>query len=314
MCHLRFPAPSSHPVPTHPILQSRHHPNLSAIMRPFSPLIFLIGTLTLAPIFAKEAQPVSLDDGWSGWGGNIYNNRFASQNTVISSKTATLVQNCRLEYSKGISATPVVSSKENIVYFPTWDGLFIALDYATCKEKWRLNVSEIITSFAPIPPNPSTIAISAPFPGSRTSPQIDGNVIYFGTQRWALLVAVDRASGRLLKIVQINPHPYAAITTSPTFYNGDIFIGAASLEEAAAGLAPNYTCCSFIGNAASLSFNHISQEFSVNWNISMIPEAETGPGKWSGSAIWGSQPSIDMQRNRVYFATGNTVNSLIFFV
>lgn len=34
-----------------------------------------------------------------------------------------------------------------------------------------------------------------------------------------------------------------------------------------------------------------------------------GPGEWSGAAIWGSQPSIDVERQQVFIATGNVSNA-----
>jgi outer membrane protein assembly factor BamB len=66
---------------------------------------------------------------------------------------------------------------------------------------------------------------------SRISPQIDGNVLYLGTLTHALVVAVNRVTGKLLSTIQINPHPLAIVTMSPTFFDGKLFVGAASVEE-----------------------------------------------------------------------------------
>lgn len=38
------------------------------------------------------------------------------------------------------------------------------------------------------------------------------------------------------------------------------------------------------------------------WDVSMLPDP---PGDWSGNAIWGSEPSIDVSRSQVFIATGN---------
>lgn len=39
---------------------------------------------------------------WSGWGGNIYNNRWASENTAIhSGNIVTLKEHCNIAYSSG---------------------------------------------------------------------------------------------------------------------------------------------------------------------------------------------------------------------
>jgi hypothetical protein len=61
-------------------------------------------------------------------------------------------------------------------------------------------------------------------PVSRTSPQIDGNVLYFGTLTHALAAAVNRLTGKLLGTVQTNPLPLAVVTMSPTFFDGKLFV------------------------------------------------------------------------------------------
>ncbi|KAK4978314.1 hypothetical protein LTR66_004505 [Elasticomyces elasticus] len=234
---------------------------------------------------------------WSGWGGNIYNNRWASKNSEISSSSVqSLVQHCKISYALGVSATPTLHSE--IAYYPTWNGLLVALHYETCRVQWQINVTELIIGFAPL----SLAQQLTSSPVSRTSPQIDGEVLYFGTLNHALLFAVDINTGTTLGSIQINPHPLAVLTMSPTVYNGLVLIGAASQEEVAAGTIPGYQCCSFVGNMAALAFDPSSGQFNVAWNISMLPDP---PGNWSGAAIWGSQPSIDPGRSQVFIATGN---------
>lgn len=95
---------------------------------------------------------------------------------------------------------------------------------------------------------------------------------------------------------------------SPTVYkispyeeHGVILIGASSQEELAAAL-PGYQCCSFAGNMVGLTFNTISDPFTVLWNVSMLPFPQ---GNWSGAAIWGSQPSVDPLRSQAFIGTGN---------
>ena len=236
---------------------------------------------------------------WSGWGGNYYNNRWASQDSAISSSNIqSLAAHCKVSYPIGVSATPVLSG--STVYYPTWNGSFVALDYSTCEVLWQINVTEIISHYSPI----TDLQLNATSPVSRTSPQVDGDVVYFGTLTHALIVAVSRFTGQTLGIIQTNPHPVAAVTMSPTFYNGKLFVGVSSLEEDAAA-QPGYVCCSFVGNLLAMTFNGSNGKFEVLWNISMIPEAQAAAG-WSGAAVWGSQPSIDASRGQVLFATGNT--------
>jgi len=236
---------------------------------------------------------------WTGWGGNIYNNHWASTNKKVSSRTIqSLVPHCKVFYPKGVSATPVL--KGNTVYYPTWNGLFVALDFTSCQVRWQINVTELISSWKPLSAAQRANVRSI----ARTSPQIDGDVVYFGTLTHALVFAVDRSTGKTLGTIQLNPHPFAIVTMSPTFYDGKLFVGAASVEENLS-LDPTYKCCNFVGNVAALRFDKSTKSFSVVWNLTMIPEASAAMG-WSGVGMWGSQPSIDTKRRQVFFASGNT--------
>lgn len=259
----------------------------------------LVASAICAPTSLESrdiSSPAAPGDEWSGWGGNIYNNRWASNNSEISSSSAaSLVQKCQYTYHLGVSATPTVNG--DVVYYPTWGGQFVALNYKTCTALWNISVADIINDYAPV----TSLQKQVLQPVSRSSPQIDGNVLYFTTVVNALLVAVDLNSGALLAKLQINPHPLAQLTMSPTVYNGRIFIGASSFEEVAADTVPGYQCCSFLGNMAGIDFDKTSAQFNVAWNVSMLP---SGQG-WSGAAIWGSQPPIDAARSQVFIGTGN---------
>jgi outer membrane protein assembly factor BamB len=252
----------------------------------------------LSAVGGDTDSTASLDE-WSGWGANYYNNRWASGNTAVSSSSITsLAPYCKIPYPVGVSATPVVSG--DIVFYPTWNGSFVALDYTTCQVLWQINVSDIISRYAPITELQRNYSKAV----SRTSPQLDNEVLYLGTITHALIVAVNRFTGTTLGIIQINPHPLASVTMSPTLYNGILLVGASSTEEAADAL-PGYTCCSFVGNFLAMTFDSSNGKFEVLWNVSMIPEIEAARG-WSGAGVWGSQPSIDPSHGQVFIATGNT--------
>jgi hypothetical protein len=143
---------------------------------------------------------------------------------------------------------------------------------------------------------------------SRTSAAFDGDVLYFGTQTYALLVALNRTTGTALAHLKINTHPYAVLTTSPTVYNHTVLIGASSQDEQAATVIPNYKYCSFVGNMVAASLSQPANTFTTLWNVSMLPLDAADPDLWSDSAVWGSQPSIDT-RSQVFIATGNVYST-----
>lgn len=239
---------------------------------------------------------------WSGWGGNINNNRWAAQNHEISSDNIlSAADHCSLEFPIGVSATPVIL--EDIAYFPTWDGAFVALNFHSCEIMWKINVTSIVEDFAPI----SAFQAQTNKPISRTSPQIDGDILYFGTLTHALIVAVDKRDGTTLGIVQIDDNPVAVITMSPTFFDGKLFVGTSSVETSVT-ILPGYKCCSFVGNMVALVFDSATGDFSVSWRVATITDARREEG-WAGAAIWGSQPAIDAGNRQVFVGTGNSYSA-----
>jgi outer membrane protein assembly factor BamB len=230
---------------------------------------------------------------WLGWGADVYNNRWAAPgSSVDSSNAASLVETCSQSYVLGVSATAVV--EHGVAYYPTWDGRYIALDYKKCKVIWEVNVTALTLQYGPSP----FLYVGAI---SRTSAALDGDVLYFGTQLHALLVAVDRKTGKVLNQIQLHSHPLAVISQSPTLWQGIVYVGCSSQEEAASGFIPNYACCSFIGNFAAIHFDKASKQFSILWDQSMANK-DSG---FDGIGVWGGQPSIDSNRHQVFIATGN---------
>lgn len=230
---------------------------------------------------------------WNGWGGNVFNNRWNPDAGQYFQSNVSLTETCSTNYTRGVSATPAVLG--DTAYYPTYSGLLVALNYKTCKPYWTFNVSQAIINYAPL----TKLQEKLVFTGSRTSPVIDGDTLYIGTEKHALLMAVDRISGQHIASTQINPHPLAVATMSPTFFEGLVYIGTSSREEAAALKVANYSCCSFVGNFAAFKLENGS--FSTVWNQTMLPLDSA----WSGGAVWGSQPSIDPVRRQVFIGTGN---------
>ena len=237
---------------------------------------------------------------WSGWGGNINNNRWASANTdITASKADSLVLHCKVDYENGISAAPTLL--DGVAYFPTWNGLIVAVDYINnCKTLWQVNLTIAVGNAVNVPRKYPVL--------SRTSPQISvsDDVIYFGTLNAALLLAVDLHTGKVLATVRINPHPLAAITASPTLYDGLVIVSGSSTESTAAGMVANYTCCSAIGNIAAYRFSRANNTFTRVWNTNTLPQPKGNPTEsWAGASVWGGQPSIDPVRRLVFVGTGN---------
>ncbi|KAK3688055.1 quinon protein alcohol dehydrogenase-like superfamily [Podospora appendiculata] len=263
---------------------------------------------TLALVALGSFAGLASGTSWAGWGGGILNNHWAQSNTAISSSNIdSLTEHCKIPYPQGQYSPPTVLG--NYAYYPTGNGSLVALNYKTCQVKWSVNVTQIVIDYKPVSPLQNIVQNGNTI--TRTSPQIDvaNNVIFFGTQIHALIVAVDLSTGALLGSKQVNAHELAVVTSSPTFYNGLLFVGASSNEENAAFFTGGtYQCCTFVGNAAAFRFKRTGSTgtFSTVWNVTTIPATLPKNGtQWSGAGIWGGQPSIDVGRRQVFFATGN---------
>jgi polyvinyl alcohol dehydrogenase (cytochrome) len=113
----------------------------------------------------------------------------------------------------------------------------------------------------------------------------------------ARIIAVDKTNGELLWSRQVDAHPAAVIAQSAVAHEGRVYVGVSSLEEADAAFRPGYSCCTFRGSVLALD----GDTGAVLWQTPTIPEA----AGYSGNAVWGSTPVVDVRRGTLYVTTGN---------
>jgi polyvinyl alcohol dehydrogenase (cytochrome) len=266
-------------------------------------------SLALAPALGAGSAPAPTGAHQSlNWGGNLHNTHFAEAETVLSpANVSRLAVKWSFETTGDVSAIPTLA--DGLLYFPDWGptltsyatitgGSLFALDAARGVPVW----SRPFNSYGTNPLNNTT----------RTSPAIAGDLIIVGNvlnQPLSLLgvtlgsgatvYAINRFTGDLVWQTTIDPHPLAQVTQSPVVYGGRIYVGVSSLEEGAARLA--YPCCTFRGSMVALDL----ASGRIDWQTYMEPANGGKPGGYSGAAVWGSSPSIDVSRGVVYIATGN---------
>jgi polyvinyl alcohol dehydrogenase (cytochrome) len=187
-----------------------------------------------------------------------------------------------------VSATPSVS--DGVVYYPDYSGNLYAVDATTGAVIWQDILGSFFTSADGLT---GTVF-------SRTTPTIDGNVLYVGLQNNGWLLAISRNKGNLLWKTQLDTHPAAVITQSPADYNGILYVGMSSLEEAFAA-DPSYPCCTFRGSLSAID----EKTGNVLWKTYTVPDNGNALGGYSGASVWGSTPVVDTSRKLVYITTGN---------
>jgi polyvinyl alcohol dehydrogenase (cytochrome) len=219
---------------------------------------------------------------WSSAGGDRQNTRFAAAESKISAENVESLQQQWVFTTEGdVSATPAVYGDR--VYVPDWAGNLYAIDRDTGAPVWATTI-------------PSLTGV--PGDKSRTTPAISEGVLVIGTQgafeKGGIVMGLDKDTGDLLWSTQVDNHFAAIITQSATIYNGVVYVGVASLEEAFAADG-NYPCCSFRGSVSALDLH----------TGATIWKTYTAPEGYSGNAVWGSSPAIDTKRGVVYIGTGN---------
>src|ERR1700741_4798437 len=188
-----------------------------------------------------------------------------------------------------VSATPTVAG--DAVYFPDWAGTLFAVNKQSGRLIWSHKISDYDGVSGAI---------------SRVSPAVDHDQLIVGdilsskeTHAGANVIAVDRRTGELRWIRNVETHPAAIITGSPVVFDGIVYIGVSSNEESLA-TNPAYPCCSFRGRIVALD----AKNGTLLWKTFDIPDNGGRTDGYSGGAVWQS-PAIDPHRGLLYVGTGN---------
>ncbi|KAL5376929.1 hypothetical protein PMIN02_011676 [Paraphaeosphaeria minitans] len=129
---------------------------------------------------------------WLGFGADVYNNHWAGSDSLINiASVKTLNTVCQKKYEPGLSAAPLI--EDGVAYYNTFGGLLVALDYENCKEKWTLNVTDLILR---VKGNSDGVLATGGALASRSTPVADG--VYCTSvhlqEPWLLLWTSARAS------------------------------------------------------------------------------------------------------------------------
>ena len=223
---------------------------------------------------------------WTSAGQDLQNTRHQSAGSKITpASVGALRMKWTFTTEGDVSATPTVDGTK--VYFPDWKGFLYAVDRRTGQPVWKVSIPA---------------ASGVPGDKARATPVLSGNKVIVGTQgpfgHGGKMLAFDKNSGALLWSTQVDSHPAAIITQSAIVFDGRVYVGVASQEEALAALGVSgglYPCCSFRGSVAALDV----ETGVILWKTFMIPT------DYSGGAVWGSAPAVDTRRGQLYIATGN---------
>ncbi|XP_075077911.1 uncharacterized protein LOC107809953 [Nicotiana tabacum] len=225
---------------------------------------------------------------WLNHGGDRRNRRSAVGEVLISPRTINRLK-LRWKFLAGfdITATPAVAN--GVVYFPSWNGNLYAVNALTGQLIWQQN----LTRLTGLPVTRTTVNVTV----SRSTPVVADDLLLVGIYGPAVVIAVRRLTGTLVWSTLLDPRPLALITQSGTVSLGGYYVGVSSLEE----LLPATQCCTFRGSLVKLNV----RTGAILWQTYTLPDNGGRLGGYSGAAIWGSSPAIDIARGFVYVGTGN---------
>lgn len=287
---------------------------------------------------ALNVLPASAS-GSSSWlmsGQNIGNTRYnAAESTINSSNASQLAAKWTFTTHGSVSATPAVVG--NTAYFPDWGGYLNAVNTRTGQVMWQVPISSYEIKAGYVTQSyVDAMQAAGGLLKSRTSPAIADNVVYIGDQGTSYLqrfvnqttgkqdgnvispggsgngdhlFAINGNNGQLIWSQTLDSHVAAIDTQAPVVYNGTVYVGSASNEEAFGAESSTYFCCTFRGSFEALKANNGARL----WQTYMLPASDvnttTKLAGYSGDAVWGSTGAVDPTHNAVYIGTGNNYTS-----
>ena len=251
---------------------------------------FISVLLLLSALSAQNRSPKARSGQWQIAGQNLDNTwSQPAEHSISPANVNRLSPKWVFTTGGDVSATPTVDG--DAVYFPDWGGNLFAVNKENGRRIWSRKISDY-----------NGVAGSV----SRVSPAVDGNQVIIGDiisetalHNGANVIAVDKKTGALRWITQVESHQAAIITGSPVVFGRVVYIGVSSNEEALAS-DPAYPCCSFRGSIVALD----AKTGHMLWKTFDMPDNGGQAGGYSGGAVW-QPPAIDPKRGSLFIGTGN---------
>jgi polyvinyl alcohol dehydrogenase (cytochrome) len=237
-------------------------------------LTILLAAVLSAPLMAQD---------WPMFGNDLTNSANTQSTSLTTGNVGRLAPKWIFTTGGDVSARASVVG--GVVYFPDWQGNLYALNANTGQVVWSHQLSDYGVAAGTV---------------SRTAPTIVDGVLFIGTQYVASgptgwLMAIDARTGRLIwKTQPDTSNSFPVITTSPVVALGIVYVGMTSNEEFAAA-NPYYPCCSARGSVVAVNA----------FNGAKLWQTFTVPTGYTGGAVWGSNPVVDLLRGTVYIGTGD---------
>jgi outer membrane protein assembly factor BamB len=242
-----------------------------------------IGTWLLIPALApapvRSSEQFSAADDLTTYGYSDAHENFNAAETVITASTAhSLKQKWVHPAKNSVSDQPAVTmvNGRTVVFWGDWNGFLHATDLNTNARVWSTYLGQTTDASC----NPPLDGVSS----SPTITTINGNLEVLVGGGDAHLYALDAATGKILWKTQFpGSSPSLFVWSSPTVYNGYIYIGSSSFGD------------------CPLTQGQVLQLDATTGKL--LHQYDTVPPGCTGGGVW-STPTIDEAANAVYVSTG----------
>jgi polyvinyl alcohol dehydrogenase (cytochrome) len=231
------------------------------------------------------------DAAWASWGGGLTNTRF--QSAKDAGFQADDLPRLKFKWAFAFPDTSTMRSQPAVyrgrVFVGGQDGSVYALDAVTGCALWSTTVQSQVRS------------------GIAAGEIAANSAVFFGDSA-GYVYALDGTTGKQLWKMRPDEHAASTVTATPVFYQGRLYLGSASREEALS-VSASYPCCTFRGSETAVD----AATGKVIWKRYMIPDvAKERPKSHNGSPAWGpsgvgvwTSPTLDPEHNTMYVTTGD---------
>jgi len=220
-------------------------------------------------------------DDWPKYLRDLGNSAHSAETGIDSSNVASLKTKWTFSTGGEVSASPAVATVNGIstLFLGSYNGNFYAINAVTGTKIWSFKIDIV-------PPcNSKRCRI-----GSSASVDIANNLVFFGAEN-AYLYALNATTGTVVWKQQLgDPTNGAEVWSSPAFYNGMVYVGLASHDDA--------PCVIGLINA----YNELTG--ATVWSFTTIDQSTCPGGTCVGGAVW-SSVAIDDTNGIIYAGTGN---------
>lgn len=243
--------------------------------------VFLV---VLSGITATIPTALAASGDWTTYLSSDSRSGFNGAETVINPTSAPNLKLKWTHHAAGAITTQPMTAN-NLVYWGSWDGYEHATSlsngFVWASYLGRTNSPCGATPFGPIP---RTLGSVLGVASSSTVATINGRSMIFVGGGDAAFYALDALTGHILWRTSLGSNSTHFIWSSPAVYNGNVYIGIASIGD----------CPLVQGAMIELS----AATGSIEHTFAVVPNGCIGAGVWGSAAI-------DESAGTLYFATGN---------